>query len=128
MSQAGLTGLGYITDTGRNGVPDCRKATSEDCGSPCCEWCNIDGAGFGAFPSYDTAGTGLKNLDAFVWAKVPGESDGSSDTSAPRYDIHCGSDESVKNAPDAGQWFDSFFVMLAENAPKAALNATVIAM
>ena len=127
MTQAGITGLGYITDTGRNGVPDCRKARSESCGDPCCEWCNIANAGFGQLPSTNTASTGLSNLDAFVWAKVPGESDGTSDSSAPNYDIHCGSDESVQNAPQAGQWFDSFFVMLAENAPAGEMNMSVIA-
>jgi len=117
MVQAGMTGLGYITDTSRNGVPDCRKALSESCGDPCCEWCNIANAGFGMKPSAETSSTGLTNLDAFVWAKVPGESDGTSNTSASNYDFHCGSDESVPNAPQAGKWFDSFFVMLATNAP-----------
>ena len=34
----------------------------------------------------------------------------------PNYDYHCGSDESLPNAPQAGQWFDAFFVMLAQNA------------
>eukprot|EP00484_Ammonia_sp_Unknown_P020866 CAMPEP_0197028276 /NCGR_PEP_ID=MMETSP1384-20130603/7994_1 /TAXON_ID=29189 /ORGANISM="Ammonia sp." /LENGTH=405 /DNA_ID=CAMNT_0042457251 /DNA_START=39 /DNA_END=1256 /DNA_ORIENTATION=- len=117
MESAGITGKGYITDTSRNGVPDCRKAQSESCGGPCCEWCNIANSGFGQLPSTDTSSTGLSILDAFVWAKVPGESDGTSNTSASNYDAHCGSDESVPNAPQAGQWFDAFFVMLAQNAP-----------
>ena len=118
MKKAGFTDLGYITDTSRNGVPDCRKAKTESCGDPCCEWCNIANAGFGELPSTETSSTGLDVLDAFVWAKVPGESDGTTNTSAANYDFHCGSDESVPNAPQAGKWFDSFFVMLATNAPQ----------
>jgi cellulose 1,4-beta-cellobiosidase len=117
MATVGITGKGYITDTSRNGVPDCRHSATEDCGGPCCEWCNIANSGFGNFPSTSTSATGLTILDSFVWAKVPGESDGTSNTSAPNYDAHCGSDESVPNAPQAGQWFDSFFLMLAQNAP-----------
>eukprot|EP01083_Nonionella_stella_P036091 98491_1 len=117
MEKAGVTGKSWITDTSRNGVPDCRKARSESCGDPCCEWCNIANSGFGNMPSTNVASTGLTNLDAFVWAKVPGESDGTSDTTASNYDFHCGSDESVPNSPQAGMWFDSFFVMLATNAP-----------
>ena len=117
MTSAGITGKGYITDTARNGVPGARTH-QESCGGPCCEWCNIDGTGFGNFPSTDTSSTGIPNLiDSFVWAKVPGESDGTSNTSASNYDYHCGSDESLKPAPQAGQWFDAFFVMLAQNAP-----------
>jgi len=116
METQGITGKGYITDTARNGVPDCRKASSESCGDPCCEWCNIANAGFGTKPTTDTSSTGLSIIDAFVWAKVPGESDGTSNTSASNYDFHCGSDESVPNSPQAGQWFDAFFVMLATNA------------
>lgn len=117
FKQNGITNKGYITDTARNGVPDCRKAESESCGDPCCEWCNIANSGFGNFPSTNTQSTGLSIIDAFVWAKVPGESDGTSNKSASNYDFHCGSDESVPGAPQAGQWFDAFFVMLAQNAP-----------
>jgi cellulose 1,4-beta-cellobiosidase len=120
MRSAGITGKAYITDTSRNGVPDCRKANAESCGDPCCEWCNIANSGFGNLPSTNVASVGnVSNIvDAFVWAKVPGESDGTSDTSASNYDFHCGSDESVPNAPQAGMWFDAFFVMLAQNAPQ----------
>ena len=36
-------------------------------------WCNQVGAGIGARP---TSNTGIPNVDAFVWVKPPGESDG----------------------------------------------------
>ena len=118
MVNASITAKGYITDTSRNGVPDCRNGTEESCGDPCCQWCNIAGAGFGKFPSSDTASTGIPNLiDAFVWAKVPGESDGTSNKSASNYDYHCIGDESVQPSPPYGQWFDTYFVMLAQNTP-----------
>ena len=81
METQGITEKGYITDTSRNGVPDCRKAQSESCGDPCCEWCNIANSGFGIKPTTNTSSTGLSIIDAFVWAKVPGESDGTSNTS-----------------------------------------------
>jgi cellulose 1,4-beta-cellobiosidase len=55
-------------------------------------------------------------VDAFAWVKVPGESDGSSDGGAPRYDWHCSSGDSFIPAPQAGLWFNDFFVMLAQNA------------
>ncbi len=55
-----------IIDTGRNDVGDMR--------SDCSNWCNIRGAGVGAFPS--TATTSGWVVDAFYWLKTPGESDG----------------------------------------------------
>eukprot|EP00483_Globobulimina_turgida_P001898 UN01900 len=47
LQPAGIRGMYYLTDTSRNGVPDCRKARTESCGDPCCEWCNIANSGFG---------------------------------------------------------------------------------
>lgn len=54
------------------------------------DWCNVNGAGFGKRP---TAETDLDLLDAFVWVKPGGESDGTSDSSAVRYDSFCGKDD-----------------------------------
>lgn len=68
-----------IVDTGRNGVQGLRLAWGD--------WCNVIGAGFGARP---TSSTGDSLTDAFVWVKPGGESDGTSDTSATRYDSFCG--------------------------------------
>ena len=41
-------------------------------------WCNPPGAGLGLRP---TANTGVALLDAYLWVKTPGESDGSCDPS-----------------------------------------------
>lgn len=68
-----------IVDTGRNGVTGLRLEWGD--------WCNVKGAGFGVRP---TASTGDSLADAFVWGKPGGESDGTSDTSATRYDSFCG--------------------------------------
>ena len=103
---------GWVTDTSRNGVVDER--------SDCSNWCNIEGAGLGERPTTDSSAieslTGNSLIDALLWVKVPGESDGTSNTSSPRYDAHCGSSDSVKPAPEAGTWFDSYFVDLCQNA------------
>jgi endoglucanase len=70
-----LTGdLGYVIDTSRNGN-----------GNPDGEWCNLRGRALGDDPrpvDDDTA------LDALLWIKNPGESDGT-----------CG------GGPEAGQWW-----------------------
>ncbi|KAL2126786.1 hypothetical protein VTI74DRAFT_229 [Chaetomium olivicolor] len=97
-----------IVDTGRNAVQGLRKEWGN--------WCNINGAGFGVRP---TADTGLELADAFVWVKPGGESDGTSDTSAARYDSFCGKEESFKPSPEAGQWNQAYFEMLLKNAKPA---------
>jgi len=68
----------------------------------CSNWCNIKGAGLGVRPTSSTSSSGLNIIDAYYWVKVPGESDGTSDTNSKRYDFHCGSSDSVKPAPEAG--------------------------
>lgn len=74
------------------------------------------GTGFGLRPS---SNTGLEIEDAFVWVKPGGESDGTSDTSATRYDFHCGQSDSLKPAPEAGTWFEAYFEQLLTNANPA---------
>ncbi|KAI5811773.1 exoglucanase 3 precursor [Peziza echinospora] len=95
----------FIMDTGRNAVQGLR----EEWGN----WCNIKGTGFGVRP---TTSTGDSLFDAFVWIKPGGESDGTSDSSADRYDANCGKSDSDKPAPQAGQWFQSYFETLVKNA------------
>lgn len=68
-----------IVDTGRNGLQGLRDEWGE--------WCNVNGAEFGTFP---TNRSGDSQTDAFVWAKPPGESDGTSDTSSVTYNPYCG--------------------------------------
>ncbi|KAK4466529.1 exoglucanase 3 precursor [Cladorrhinum samala] len=94
-----------IVDTGRNGVTGLR----EEWGN----WCNVKGAGFGVRP---TSNTGLELADAFVWVKPGGESDGTSDSSAVRYDSFCGKPDAYQPSPEAGQWNQEYFEMLLNNA------------
>jgi len=109
LQSAGIRDKGYIIDTGRNGVTNMRK--------DCSNWCNINHAGLGIRPTSNTAAiAGINIIDAFYWLKTPGESDGTSDSSAPRYDFHCGSSDSYTPAPQAGLWNGDYFVMLVQNA------------
>lgn len=100
---------GYaIVDTSRDGVTGLRKAWGD--------WCNVNGAGFGVRPSADT---GDDLADAFVWVKPGGESDGTSDPNADRYDSFCGKSDAFKPSPQAGQWNQAYFEMLVKNANPA---------
>jgi len=64
-----LGGKHFVIDTGRNGKgpPPCKGVDDENC------WCNPAGRGLGT-PS--TAETGDPLVDAYLWLKKPGESDG----------------------------------------------------
>ncbi|MBN1655186.1 MAG: glycoside hydrolase family 6 protein [Deltaproteobacteria bacterium] len=104
LEDVGIENPGFIIDTSRNGRAGIRKAWGS--------WCNIKGAGLGERPRVSPA----ELVDAFFWIKPPGESDGTSDASAPRFDPSCQSSDSAQGAPQAGQWFQSFFVELARNA------------
>ncbi|KAJ7098458.1 glycoside hydrolase family 6 protein [Mycena crocata] len=94
-----------IVDTGRNAVQGLRLAWGD--------WCNVNGAGFGVRP---TTNTGHALADAFVWVKPGGESDGTSDSSAVRFDSFCGLADAFKPAPEAGTWNQAYFEMLVRNA------------
>ena len=63
------SGWHFITDTGRNGLPDARAPAAKNCQN----WCNIKG-GLGLPPTSDTQNPDL--IDAYFWLKTPGESDG----------------------------------------------------
>ncbi|KAH6661528.1 exoglucanase-6A [Plectosphaerella plurivora] len=96
----------FIVDQGRSG----KQPTGQvEWG----HWCNSRGVGFGARPSTNTGNT---LIDAVVWIKPGGEADGTSDSSAPRFDTFCRSASSVIPAPEAGTWFQAYFQMLLENA------------
>jgi len=94
-------------------------------------WCNPLGAGIGERPQASPAGYASSHLDAFVWIKPPGESDGSSTAIAndqgKGFDRMCDptfvasklSNQltgASPNAPLAGQWFESQFAELVTNA------------
>ncbi|MFF3444096.1 glycoside hydrolase family 6 protein [Streptosporangium sp. NPDC002721] len=91
-------------------------------------WCNQSGAGLGERPQASPA-TGL---DAYVWIKPPGESDGSSreipNNEGKGFDRMCdptyegngrnGNNMSgaLADAPISGQWFSAQFRQLLQNA------------
>lgn len=104
LRAVGIMDAGFIIDTSRNGRAGIRKKWGS--------WCNIKGAGLGERPRVSPAPL----LDAYYWIKPPGESDGTSDPSAPRFDVNCQSSDSAQGAPQAKEWFQSFFVELAQNA------------
>jgi endoglucanase len=84
---AGTTGLAhFVIDTGRNGrgpldvaryrQPPFSQPEAVIAGLSNGEWCNPPGSGLGLRP---TADTGVPLLDAYLWIKTVGESDGSCD-------------------------------------------------
>ncbi|MEJ3744249.1 glycoside hydrolase family 6 protein [Actinomycetes bacterium KLBMP 9797] len=91
-------------------------------------WCNPPGRGVGPRP---TANTGVPLLDAYVWAKIPGESDGSCDIAggARAWDFGAYNPWNVpadaqstfdplwgRVDPPAGQWFRAQALELAKLA------------
>lgn len=89
-------------------------------------WCNNSGAGIGQPPQ---AAPGAAHLDAYVWVKPPGESDGSSsaipNNEGKGFDRMCDPTfvtrdgvltGALPNAPISGHWFHDQFVMLVQNA------------
>ncbi|KAK4665273.1 putative exoglucanase gh6d [Podospora pseudopauciseta] len=80
----------FIIDQGRVALDGARKEWGE--------WCNVSPAGFG---QPFTTNTNNPNVDAILWVKPGGESDGT-----------CG----MSGAPQAGAWFDAYAQMLTTNA------------
>jgi endoglucanase len=79
-----LGGKHYVIDTSRNG-----NGSSG-------EWCNPWGRAIGAKP---TRSTGNSLIDAYLWLKTPGESDGS-----------------CNGGPSAGSWWPDYALGLVRNA------------
>jgi len=94
------------------------------------DWCNINGAGIGARPQAQPFGSS-DPIQAFVWIKPPGESDGDYPTSSHSHgDPHCdpngtqtdgnGGTYPTDAIPGydvpAGQWFAAEFQQLVSNA------------
>jgi cellulose 1,4-beta-cellobiosidase len=141
-------GIGMLIDTSRNGwggpTRPTAPSTSTDAGAFVAAskadqrpdrgaWCNAAGAGLGERPQASPAGYPDSHLDAFVWVKPPGESDGAS-TDIPngegkRFDRMCDptyvppgagwngrTTGALANAPLSGQWFGAQFDQLVANA------------
>jgi cellulose 1,4-beta-cellobiosidase len=143
---AGLpSSIGMLVDTSRNGWGGSQRPGSVSSSSALNTyvdesrldrrphrggWCNQQGAGIGERPRVAPAA----GIDAYVWAKPPGESDGVSsagvtDPTDPnkKFDIMCDpngmstynanySTNAMPGAPHAGRWFAEQFRMLVENA------------
>jgi cellulose 1,4-beta-cellobiosidase len=91
-------------------------------------WCNPSGAGIGERPRAAPA----SGVDAYVWIKPPGESDGSSSAipndEGKGFDRMCdptyggnprnnnSQTGALPNAPISGHWFQSQFTQLLQNA------------
>jgi cellulose 1,4-beta-cellobiosidase len=104
LTKEGISGKGFLIDTSRNGRPNLRT----DPGN----WCNIKGAGLGERPRVAPE----LLVDAYVWIKPPGDSDGTSSRTAARFDANCVSDDAAPDAPEAGALFESYLLDLVRNA------------
>ncbi|GFH79734.1 hypothetical protein Sgou_44040 [Streptomyces gougerotii] len=80
----------FVVDTSRNG-----NGPFTD-GDPAERWCNPPGRALGEAP---TTRTGDDLVDAYLWIKRPGESDGE-----------------CKGGPKAGQWWPEYALGLAKAA------------
>jgi endoglucanase len=86
------SGKHFVIDTSRNGA-----------GAPADgDWCNPSKVALGSTP---TTETGNHLVDAYLWLKVPGESDGA-----------CGSAIGTSLPPAAGTFWPEYASMLAQNA------------
>lgn len=83
---ATLGGAHFVIDTSRNGLGP----------APGAEWCNPPGRALGTPP---TANTGDPFVDAYLWIKAPGESDGT-----------------CNGGPQAGVWWPDYALGLAQRA------------
>lgn len=98
----------FVIDTSRNGVGPWQPPADHPAGDPQ-DWCNPPARGLGLQP---TANTGKPLVDAYLWIKLPGESDGQC------YRWTSGPTDPVRNMidPAAGQWFPEMALELVHNA------------
>jgi endoglucanase len=83
------SGHGLVIDTSRNG-------NGPPSGTGTDVWCNPDGRAFGATPQ---VAPNLPSVDALLWIKTPGESDGT-----------------CNGGPSAGTWWPDYALGLAQRA------------
>ncbi|MGA2289895.1 glycoside hydrolase family 6 protein [Bradyrhizobium sp.] len=140
--------IGFLIDTSRNGWGASNRptgpststdlntfvnATKIDQRNARGQWCNQSNAGLGTPPtaSPTTSPGFFPQLEAFVWIKPPGESDGTYATSTAfisgNADENCDPAHSnalanntltgsLPNPPSAGKFFPAEFTMLVQNA------------
>ncbi|MFJ3417507.1 glycoside hydrolase family 6 protein [Streptomyces sp. NPDC086082] len=137
------SGIGMLIDTSRNGWGGSARPTGPGATTSVDtyvdggrydrrihigNWCNQSGAGLGERPKAAPAA----GIDAYVWMKPPGESDGSSTAIAndegkgfdrmcdPTYTGNARNGNSLSgalpNAPLSGHWFSAQFQQLMANA------------
>jgi|RhiMetdeSRZDD1v2_1073273.scaffolds.fasta_scaffold02911_1 endoglucanase len=99
----------FVIDTSRNGQGPWNPTTSSPDAQ---DWCNPPDRGLGLQP---TANTGNALIDAYLWVKIPGESDGEC-TRGPG-PIGTTVDAAWDSVdPTAGRWFPSMVLELVKNA------------
>ncbi|MFV0131996.1 glycoside hydrolase family 6 protein [Streptomyces sp. HMX87] len=149
VSQGWPASTGMVIDTSRNGWGGSARPTAEGTSTTLDTyvsqskvdrrthrglWCNVNGAGLGRPPQAAPTDHPDSHLDAFLWIKPPGESDGAS-TEIPNdegkhADPMCNPEYTAPNAgnnptgampdaPLAGHWFHDQFAMLVRNAHPA---------
>jgi len=103
---------GFVIDTSRNGVGPWTPPADHPEGDAQ-DWCNPPDRGLGLRPTLET---GNALIDAYLWIKIPGESDGQCNRWAP-----AGSPDPVRGMmdPAAGDWFPEMALELAKNAKPA---------
>jgi endoglucanase len=99
----------FVTDTSRNGQGRWVPPSDAPAGDPQ-DWCDPPARGAGLRPS---TATSSPLIDAYLWIKIPGESDGQCNRWAP-----AGSPDPVRGTmdPAAGVWFPEMALELAKNA------------
>ncbi|WP_406395868.1 glycoside hydrolase family 6 protein [Streptomyces sp. NBC_00882] len=143
VNQGFPAGVGMLIDTSRNGWGGSARPTGPgamtdvdtyvnggklDRRIHVGNWCNQSGAGLGERPKASPAA----GIDAYVWIKPPGESDGSSSAIAndegkgfdrmcdPTYTGNPRNNNNMSgalpNAPLSGHWFSAQFQQLMQNA------------
>ena len=143
VNQGFASGVGMLIDTSRNGWGGTARPTGPGATTDVDtyvnggridrrihvgNWCNQSGAGLGERPQASPAA----GIDAYVWMKPPGESDGSSSaipndegkgfdrmcdptyTGNPRNNNNMSG--ALPNAPLSGHWFSAQFQQLMQNA------------
>jgi hypothetical protein len=103
LATNGIVAKGFVIDTSRNAGTDTGRPGHH---------CNLIGAGLGERPR----AAPRPGIDAYYWIKPPGESDGTDDATAARFNPDCAVDGALRRAPQAGTWFDAYFVELVKNA------------
>ena len=103
----------FVIDSSRNGTGPWQATPEQIALGDVQDWCNPPARGLGKRP---TADTGVPLLDARLWIKIPGESDGQCNRWEP-----AGSEDPVREMmdPPAGVWFPEMALELAKNASPA---------